>query len=759
MDMEGKIKALERIFGNKLERDALEAVLSVCNGDVKAAEQFLTAGQNDFVDEGPSSSSALPKGYNEKPTGYELTKLKAKQLEAMRELRQNCKGKTDDGSVSEVFANEIRALRMFLFEENTTFLAHLQAYDRNPPAYAAVLALLIHQNVELPVACKGKVVAVAIARQNRPLTTYLLSKQEEFQLADILRAVKMLDAPRRYRQVDERIKKLEKGNAKAGKIRALKQRRQEIMNEPNFSLELKTSVTGATARKLRRWVGQLKKSNLEFFLLQMPDWPWKEFADVVHPSPKDFSLDYFLPCVYGAPAPEGSVVQRCRDMVKMSPEEVEKLLKELAVPYSYVRKNTEMLTHGSRVAIATYESINTVIWWYHELSCPGVDTVLKERLAKGEEPTFSYGKFMERLLYFKGMGSSFFPQLIPIAEKRLQDISLPLEPPVMVIGDASFSMDVAIRTSTIIASLLAVLSNADLRFFNSKSLTPPVVPRNAAEVLQVTEDTKADGLTAPAAALHDLYKLRQKIKYFVVVTDEIENEQYNNTFFAQLFYNYCIDVYPARIVFVSFLEEKNVKGRMVQALENLGIEPLQFRLDAAMPDLTKMDSMLGMLSADSTAFPDIVQQVISNMAPDKSLEVLAQVALASFSSLNVAKKEEKKDVADDDTKGKGKGAEQPEKEEDAGTGKDKGKGKGKAKSNVGVEEEPSADGVSLFEGKPEENDRGDMNCSICLEKRANTALVPCGHASFCMECAINIQNKSCPICRAGVQQVLKIFFS
>lgn len=51
---------------------------------------------------------------------------------------------------------------------------------------------------------------------------------------------------------------------------------------------------------------------------------------------------------------------------------------------------------------------------------------------------------------------------------------------------------------------------------------------------------------------------------------------------------YYTEVYPARIVFVSFLEDPKVKGRMVTALESMGIVPLQFRLDARRPDLTKV---------------------------------------------------------------------------------------------------------------------------------------------------------------------------
>ena len=97
-----------------------------------------------------------------------------------------------------------------------------------------------------------------------------------------------------------------------------------------------------------------------------------------------------------------------------------------------------------------------------------------------------------------------------------------------VLGDASYSMDVAIRTATIIASVLTVLSNADvllallssflsllglfsmlmqLKFFNVVATDAPKHPRNAEDALKVAEEVKADGLTASASAIWPYYKV------------------------------------------------------------------------------------------------------------------------------------------------------------------------------------------------------------------------------------------------------------
>jgi hypothetical protein len=54
---------------------------------------------------------------------------------------------------------------------------------------------------------------------------------------------------------------------------------------------------------------------------------------------------------------------------------------------------------------------------------------------------------MERILHLRMTGKNFYHLLLPIAERRLKSIRLPLQKPVVVFGDASYSMDVAIRVS------------------------------------------------------------------------------------------------------------------------------------------------------------------------------------------------------------------------------------------------------------------------------------------------------------------------
>lgn len=92
-----------------------------------------------------------------------------------------------------------------------------------------------------------------------------------------------------------------------------------------------------------------------------------------------------------------------------------------------------------------------------------------------------YGKLMERLItllqtHQRSILSShlFIPQA---DEKQHRNISFELEPPVVVLGNASYSMDVAIRTATIISSgnsllfLFLLLSCCSLQFSISNALS------------------------------------------------------------------------------------------------------------------------------------------------------------------------------------------------------------------------------------------------------------------------------------------------
>lgn len=69
-----------------------------------------------------------------------------------------------------------------------------------------------------------------------------------------------------------------------------------------------------------------------------------------------------------------------------------------------------------------------------------------------------------------------------------------------------------------------------------------------------------------------------------------------------MYKKYHEEVFPARLVFVSFLSNQHDNGQMVSDLRAYNFSPLQFKLDGRRPDLTKLDKLFGLLSAESKTF-------------------------------------------------------------------------------------------------------------------------------------------------------------
>lgn len=196
---------------------------------------------------------------------------------------------------------------------------------------------------------------------------------------------------------------------------------------------------------------------------------------------------------------------------------------------------------------------------------------------------------------------SFIAKLMPHASAAMAQLSLPLQKPVYIMGDASASMQVAVSTSAILASLIAAVSDAGLCFFNTECIAPPVVPRTVEEVLTVAKSITADGATCPAAALWPLLESKQLVRQLVLVSDEEENTKYKGRSFCELFAQYEKEVSPGcRITFVSFLADLNSEGQMVAELRAMGYAPEQFKLHRERPDLTKTDALLAVMSANTS---------------------------------------------------------------------------------------------------------------------------------------------------------------
>lgn len=481
--------------------------------------------------------------------------------------------------------------------------------------------------------------AVAWARNDYELADALLQNRDQFGLVEVLKAISLLDSGRQIRVLEKKLKQLQ---LSATKVRPRKI--GKLKSDIDNLTALKPSVgsaSGAVCKHVARWVRGFTKEELEFCALHLPKEPWKKLADICHFNPeKDFLvLPWFLPFCFGAQAPEESMVHRCHDINR---ENVNQLVMEFKIPYSHLKQFKDVLSEKAKTRISeNEEKLDTVLWWYEDLKCAPVDEVVQRRLDGGETVNLPSGKLLERLLTFKMMENSaspsnnsiskvsFLPYLIQLAEPRLTSIHLPLEAPIVVIGDASGSMEVAIRTSTIIASLLTAITSARLVFFNTGTRDAPFLPKTIEEVLKLAMTTQADGGTAPAASLLPFYENKEVIKTFIVVTDEEENSSDNKGHrFSPLYKKYHDEIYPAQLVFVSFLRQQHDEGQMVRELKNLGFSPLQFRLEGSRPDLTKLDSLFGLLSSHSASFGEELSSTEKSIKEDGLASVFSRLRTA-----------------------------------------------------------------------------------------------------------------------------------
>ena len=110
----------------------------------------------------------------------------------------------------------------------------------------------------------------------------------------------------------------------------------------------------------------------------------------------------------------------------------------------------------------------------------------------------------------------------------------------------------------------------------------------------------------------------------------IDNYHVLNVFFSsfcRLYKKYHDEVFPAKLVFVSFLRHQHATGHMVSQLETEGFKPLVFKLDGSRPDLTKLDKLFGLLSSDTSTFTDEVSEMEAKIRMDGLLKTYQSLKL------------------------------------------------------------------------------------------------------------------------------------
>jgi hypothetical protein len=412
-------------------------------------------------------------------------------------------------------------------------------------------------------------------------------------------------------------------------------------------------ASGAFARKIRHWAKSVRGDALEFIMLSMPHRrPWKIMADIVHFHPSDFSIPYFLSDVFDKQIPTDSFVAQMRHMVAEYDTNNSQTTKAQArawapalqnqflhlasehpqvyLAFPYLRTLSFLKTKRIYEHLAAHVPVEVVLWnmeEFHQIA-PECGTIVRKRLSEIQDGTrrttsdsnyskvLSFGKLMERILTFRHLKMHGLAEdLAVIAEDRLRHLKSywrekTADKKVAVVGDASSSMQVAIQSAAIFASMVSVCLNAELSFYNQSPVpSPHPKPSNVKETLHICETVRANGCTAPAAALWQYVRENTYLDLIVHVTDEEENTPYHGHTHAEVLAKYKKRVNSQVKLVIVTVGSGDRKFR--QDLARHGIEYETITIDANRPDLTKFESMLGRFAL-ILGLNDVPQELLDN---------------------------------------------------------------------------------------------------------------------------------------------------
>jgi len=61
---------------------------------------------------------------------------------------------------------------------------------------------------------------------------------------------------------------------------------------------------------------------------------------------------------------------------------------------------------------------------------------------------------------------------------------------------------------------------------------------------------------------------------------------------------------------------------------------------------------------------------------------------------------------------------------------------------------------------PSASTNSSPDCIICATRPIEVVLIPCGHLSLCLSCAVKLPSpKTCPLCRQSVTQIVRVYKS
>ena len=510
------------------------------------------------------------------------------------------------------------------FINESSLKDHIKTQNSHYSEYISNLLLLFYEyNIDFTILKLSKILVASLIRNDKELAKFLL-QDPRYELPVILKSCDILDSNRLYKQLNKKTEKIQNASK-------LSKHKSFLSNLQALNEGIEMSLTKSKIKFIKKnWINNIDKNRLEYSALLYPVKHWKFLIDLFHLKPNDFQLEWFTTYIFTNEYPKESIIDVCNSLTS---ENIKEMLCVYKLPYDFLRlKYKDLLDEHVMSTILDYTQLNNIIRHWSNFNTQKNTLSVINRINNGEIINIPYGELMKRIqMLTEGNESPLLVEkLIDDAENKLIKYKIDIEQPVVVLGDASASMDIAVKTSSIITSILVKICNAKMHLFRDHDEPIENPPTNVKEVLETIKKFKANSCTAPAASLYPYYQRKEIVKTFILVTDEVENSNYqgiytSNTegFFASVFKKYREEVYPAKLVFISFLEN-NKDGQMVNHLKQLipGIEKdiIQFIMNNKNPDLRKLDELLNTLSLD-TNFYNIKYEKVKNYVnnTDKTL--------------------------------------------------------------------------------------------------------------------------------------------
>jgi len=451
---------------------------------------------------------------------------------------------------------------------------------------------------------------------------------EYLEISDVSKACEMLDAPRRFRQIQRMIQK----NPNALKLIAIqKQHVHTYTDVLSLSLNLNADYTYTFSfnltriEKIKRWTRRIPLSKLEYMAMLFDMTHWKKLADLCHFHPKyDFVAEWFLRFCFGDKIEDDNVVSAYQRLnldnfheiyeKYYSPDFTYEIIRikidlkqNIKSSYGYSQSNSALdtpevsaLKDRIRETVIQKEGLKTVLWYWDELVTPRNCNSIVGRLREVDDIDLSYGKIAD--IISKTNDNDILSSLVEIATRKSNDFKLDAECesrvcPVAVLCDASGSMEVAIKTSAIITSLLTCATNASLDVFGSTNNHIDKPPHTVEEGVKFGKTMKTQGGTCCASSIGYYYERKQVVSTFIIITDEEENAKWKNMNFDDVYLQYIKEINPANLIFISF-SDPNSDAMMVRNLRKR-MDPDIFaslvsvyKFDVKNPDMNRMDIVL-----------------------------------------------------------------------------------------------------------------------------------------------------------------------